>query len=171
MVGAVHEEASSLSQSERRGSARGPLYTLVQSGDGQPWWAWDIGLGGMHCQTRAPRWPGTYLDLEFTLPETSDRLRTGAQVVSLDRQPQGDLSLGLRFCRLTARAQLAIYRFLDRRRVLWERPPELRPARLMADLAARHPALAPLLLHEQPFRSLLLEAQARLQLRLVPRMI
>ncbi len=102
---------------DRRSSARGPLYMMVETrGGGAPLWACDIGLGGMRC-TGPVAWPGTYLDLSFALPDDIQRIEAGGQVVALE-ESGGELVMGVRFCRLSDGARLAIYRFLDRRRRL-----------------------------------------------------
>lgn len=108
----------------RRTSARSRIYMMVRANRlKDALWAFDIGLGGLQCQSRAVMFPGTYLDLSFRLPGTRELLKVGAQVAALGETPSGDASggvaLGLRFCRLSARAQLSIYRFLDKRRSLW----------------------------------------------------
>lgn len=81
--------------------------------------AFDIGLGGMQCVSKIVVFPGTYVDLAFRLPGTRELLKVGAQVASLSDSADGSAVLGLRFCRLSARAQLSIYRFLDKRRERW----------------------------------------------------
>ena len=140
---------------ERRNSARSPLFMLTQAKDGEAMWAIDIGLGGMQCRARTPRWPGTYVDLSFKLPNTRACLEVGAQVTTIDRIEGGEVILGLRFCRMSAGASLAIYRFLDRRRTLWS-PRGQTPAR--KSVCERFPQLRPILEREQPFARLLLEA-------------
>lgn len=115
------DHSASVSSAERRLSARAPLFMLVQSnGSPEAFFANDIGLGGMLCQTKKPRWPGSFLDVRFQLPETAEPLTSGAQVISLDEGKSKTLSMGLRFCNLSSKAELAIYRFLDRRRQLWD---------------------------------------------------
>ncbi len=145
---------------DRRASARSRLHARVEArGLHDPLWAWDIGLGGMQCRARSPRWPGTFLDLSFTLPGTGDTLEVGSQVMSLDQLEDDSLSLGLKFCMLSARDQRSIYRFLDQRRALWatephaNRPTET-PRQRVAAWVARHP---------RPFEPLLLEASAQLR--------
>ncbi len=154
---------------DRRDSARSPLFMLVHTPAGAPLWAWDIGLSGMQCRSRAPRWPGTYLDLRFRLPGTHDELKAGAQVMTLD-QAEDELSLGVRFCMLSAMAQRAIYRFLDHRRLLWEKSGQVAPAPgepslpLLSEIVAglaEPPVVAPQ--EERPFEKLLLEAYASLR--------
>ncbi len=145
-------------QGERRGSARSQLFMLVRAGDGSaPLWAWDISLGGMQCKSKRARWPGTFVDLSFTLPGSNQRLEIGAQVVSLDVGNDGVAVLGLRFCRLAPGAKLALYRFIDGRRGLWagEEP-------VQDILARRHPRLAHLFRRERPFAALLAEAEMRM---------
>ncbi len=135
--------------SDRRGSARSRLFTLVQTGDGLgPMWAWDIGLGGLLVKAKRPRWPGTYLDVTLTLPGTGETLKLGAQVLTLDQDADG-VGMSLRFCRSSAAARLAIYRFLDRRRALWDPEAETSP---QEQLRARYPALAKELASDEPFR-------------------
>ncbi len=103
---------------DRRRSVRGPLYMMVDTrGARVPLWAFDIGLGGMRC-TGPTAWPGTYLDLSFVLPDDLQRIEVGGQVVSLG-EADGEIAMGVRFCRISDGARLAIYRFLDRRRRLW----------------------------------------------------
>ncbi|MCK5687705.1 hypothetical protein KAI87_00475, partial [Myxococcota bacterium] len=54
----------------RRLSARSPLFMLVKAkGHNVKMWAKDIGMGGMLCDSDNPIWPGTYLDLSFSLPD------------------------------------------------------------------------------------------------------
>jgi hypothetical protein len=145
---------------DRRASARTRLFTLVETrGAKEPLWAWDIGMGGMQCRAKTARWPGTYLDLCFTLPGTDEALEVGSQVLSLDQLEEEGVSLGLRFCMLSPRAQRAIYRFLDARRVLWsgEKPPApAAPPRLIDTWLARS---------DRPFEAMLLEAYAGLKAR------
>ncbi len=146
---------------ERRDSARSPLYMMVRPRDvDEPWWAWDIGLGGMLCRTRKPTFPGTYLDLKFRLPHTDGDLKVGGQVVALD-DIDGELNLGVRFCMPSVKVQRSIYRFLDRRRELWSPTPmELTDApRVLPPLpeANRAPTIT------RPFEALLLEAYASLR--------
>ncbi|MEZ4272528.1 MAG: hypothetical protein R3C68_14200 [Myxococcota bacterium] len=110
------------SDSDRRDSARARLFTLVQSADGKgALWAWDVGLGGMQCHASHVRMAGTFMDLTLRLPGSEDILHIGAQVISFDQTSSGKISLALRFCRLSMKATLAIYRFLDSRRALWDR--------------------------------------------------
>jgi hypothetical protein len=152
--------ASAPSADDRRTSARTRLFTLVHSrGQREPLWAWDIGLGGMQCRSRAARWPGTYLDLRFTLPGTDDTLDVGGQVLTLDQLEDDGVSLGMRFCMLSPRAQRSIYRFIDARRVLWagEAPAVTpQPKGLLDTWLARS---------ERPFEAMLLEAHASLRAR------
>jgi hypothetical protein len=148
--------------SDRRASARSQSFILVTTSDGGgPMWASDIGLGGMQCKSQTLRWPGAYLDVEFTIPDTRETVNVGAQVLSLNRDRDDDLTLGLRFCRISGHDQLAIYRFLDRRRCMWDPTAEPETPRRRS-LAQRHPALAALLGQEQPFASLVAEAQSTL---------
>src|SRR5690606_19693278 len=104
----------------RRSSARASLFVPVRiDGSSEVLWAHDISLGGLQCTTKTPRWPGTYVDIELELPDVRETVRAGAQVVSLDKRGS-ETVLGLRFCRLPSGAEMAIYRFLDRRRILWD---------------------------------------------------
>ena len=144
----------------RRSSARGPLYVLVEARThAEPMWAFDLSLSGVRCATRKPEWPGTYMDLTFVLPDTHERIVTGAQVMTLDTAANGELMLGLRFCRLADGAQMAIYRFLDRRS-LWD--PDA-PAEENV-LAARFPHLAAIFGCPAPFANLLAETYEALGL-------
>lgn len=157
---------------DRRQSVRSPLYMMVRARDmGRPLWATDIGLGGMLCKSEMPRWPGTYLDLSFRLPDSLDELRIGGQVLSLDDLDDG-VSLGVRFCMLSVKAQRAIYRFLDRRRALWGAQAEIEnghPYEPVVELGT--PPETPLQLEpravveppERPFEALLLEAHASMR--------
>jgi hypothetical protein len=117
-------------QSFRRASARSRIYMMVRASRVKdPLWAFDIGLGGLQVKSSALLFPGTYMDLQFRLPASKEVLKVGAQVATLGEAPDDDVlqggstggrvALGLRFCKLTARAQLSIYRFLDKRRHLW----------------------------------------------------
>ncbi|MBI5509142.1 MAG: PilZ domain-containing protein [Deltaproteobacteria bacterium] len=153
------------SSQERRMSARSPLFMMVKSGGNrEPLWASDIGLGGMQCKSRVPRFPGTYLDLSFTLPGTTDRLEAGGQVLSIDGERQGRLALGLRFCMLSVKAEREIYRFLDRRRALWG-PEQLVEATPEGESVARQ-----ILDQSRPFEALLLEAYAALRAKELQRL-
>jgi hypothetical protein len=151
---------------DRRGSARSRLFALVDArGVNDPLWAWDIGLGGMQCRSRAPRWPGTYLDLSFTLPGTTEKLEVGSQVLSIDQLEDDSLSLGLKFCMLSAKDQRVIYRFLDQRRALWsaepiENAPRTPQAKLAQWVAGQH----------RPFEPMLLEAYAQLRAKQIKRL-
>lgn len=144
------------SASNRRGSARSQLFMMVRTKNAGTLWAWDIGLGGMACKGSRLVWPGTYVDLDFTLPGTKESLRVGAQVISIATDPDGAPSLSLRFVNLSDRDKLAIYRFLDRRRYLWE------------DKRARQKRLNPELerkTDEQPFAELLRDAYGQMRLK------
>ena len=144
--------------SDRRASARSPLFMMVrQHGANDPLWACDIGLGGMQCRGRVARFPGNYLDLSFKLPDASDMLEVGGQVMSLDQGTPGQLTVGVRFCMLSVMAQREIYRFLDRRRALWD---EDHVEVLEED---RTSAAAQILAQERPFEAMLLEAYASLR--------
>ena len=136
--------------SERRCSARSRLFTLVTvrgRGNQDKLWAWDIGLGGMKARSRKARFPGTFLDLEFRLPDSKEILRVGAQVTDMEATDDGSVGLGLRFCRVSPMVQMAIYRFMDRRRRLWEPAP-----RAKAELAGET------VQEERPFEGLLSHA-------------
>lgn len=141
---------------DRRKSARSRLFMLVETGDGKgPLWAWDIGLGGLQCRALNVRFPGTYLDLKFRLPGSDEFMKVGGQVTSMDRSEDGSLSLGIRFCVISPRLQMATYRFLDDRRSLWDpkvihATPEKPDDR--TDLT-------------EPFEALLLEAFASLRVK------
>ncbi len=148
---------------ERRASARSCLYILVDAHDGkEPMWACDISFGGMQCRASTPRWPGTYLDVSFSLPDTREAIEVGAQVIALGQAADGALTLGLRFCRISARAQMAIYRFLDRRRPLWYATAQAEPP-AREQRRRENPALAALLRQERPFAALLSEAHRTLR--------
>lgn len=147
---------------ERRASARGPLLMLVHATDGSELWAFDIGLGGLKCTTHRPRWPGSYLDLRFELPDTREAVRAGGQVTSLDTSTHGELVLGVRFCRLADGERLRIYRFLDRRRSLWAPDSDIPPAASARSGLGSHPAMTRLLGRERPYAGLLAEAYAAL---------
>ena len=136
----------------RRNSARTRLHmpvnvTRATDRSSRTMYAFDIGLGGIQCQSKIAVFPGTYLDLAFRLPGTRELLKVGAQVASLGETPDGDITLGLRFCRLSARAQLSIYRFLDKRRERWTSQGE-------TDTVADMP---------RPFEALLKDAYSALQ--------
>jgi hypothetical protein len=141
---------------DRRRSPRGPLYMMVEPlGHRAPLWARDISMGGLRCESSRPLWPGTYLDLGFSLPDTRERIEVGGQVMSLDGSGAEAL-LGLRFCLLADSARLAIYRFLDRRRRLW------RPEGWLNPLAVHHPRLAHIFEQPDPFAALLAAADEAL---------
>jgi len=138
---------------ERRDSARSRLFILVHTGtNDEPMWAWDIGLSGMQCRAPKARWPGTYVDLRFRLPETQEALEVGAQVVSMEPTAGGQVSLGLRFCTVSPKVQRAIYRFLDRRRAMWQEEQRF-------DAEHEAPSESP----ARPFEALLREAYASLR--------
>ena len=167
------EISTSSASADRRASARSRSCILVTPQDGtSPLWAVDIGLGGMQVKSRTTRFPGTYLDVQFALPDTREKIRLTTQVVNLGRRGDDGVYTGLRFCRVAKNDQLAIYRFLDRRRLLWEdekrvshhpvvvtRPIADNPSRV----TTRHPALALLLNQDQPFLGLLEEAREEMQ--------
>ncbi len=145
-------------QSLRRSSARSRIYMMVRASRvKEPLWAFDIGLGGLQVASPMVVFPGTYLDLQFRLPGSKEVHKVGAQVATLGDVPDDDqleggskgasVALGLRFCKLTARAQLSIYRFLDKRRNLWTTGGD---ETAQADI-------------DQPFEALLLDAYSALQ--------
>lgn len=115
-------------QKERRSSARSPLFTLVRSDRGTLW-AYDIGLGGMFCRGTAAIARGALLRLEFKLPEIDARIVGQGEVITCIAGDDGRYNLGIRFTEVSRAARMAIYRFLDRRRELWEQPaaPATRP--------------------------------------------
>ena len=145
-------------QSFRRASARSRIYMMVRTSRVKdPLWAFDIGLGGLQVKSSVVVFPGTYLDLAFRLPGSKELHKVGAQVATLGDAPDDDVlqgrattggvALGLRFCKLTARVQMAIYRFLDKRRHLWTTEGD-------------EPAQADI---DKPFKGLLLDAYSALQ--------
>jgi hypothetical protein len=143
-------------ETTQRNSARSRVFMLVRSPGGS-FWAWDIGLGGMSAKTKRVVFPGTFLDLQFTLPGTTDPLALGAQVVGLAQDDDGTMTVSLRFCRVPDNTRLALYRFLDRRRYLWEDKKER--------LQRLHPHLAGILDKPEPFAELLREAYNQLRLK------
>ncbi|OGQ83689.1 MAG: hypothetical protein A2289_15750 [Deltaproteobacteria bacterium RIFOXYA12_FULL_58_15] len=147
----------------RRQSARSPIFTLVKArGSREPMWAWDIGMGGMQCRTQQPRFPGSFVDLQFALPGSNDVLDVGGQVLSLE-QLDAHLSVGLRFCMLSSRDQRLLYRFLDQRRALWSgetdapSSAQTRVARWVAE-------------QNRPFEAMLLEAYASIRAKELQRL-
>ena len=106
--------------SNRRSSARTPVCMLVHTDDGRdPIWAWDLGLGGLRCNSSNLRMPGDFLNVRFALPGESETYKVKCQITSLDGDVNGSSILSLRFCATSARLTMALYRFLDRRRALW----------------------------------------------------
>lgn len=154
---------------ERRGSARSPVFMLVQCKDGRgAMWAWDAGLGGLQCRSRVVRFPGTYLDVSFRLPGDAYRYHVGAQVTTLDRADDGSVSLGLRFCMVSPRLQMGLYRFLDRRRRLWSDEADAEPRDEIPHADPRDVIALPSVPpwprpSERPFDGLLLHAFAALR--------
>ncbi len=145
----MHTHTSS-TPSNRRGSARSPLFMQVFTGDGEAIFAWDIGLGGLKARGKKTRLPGQYVDLEFTLPQTKTTLKLGGQVTTIDSYREGTrfgVELGIRFCRISDTDQIQLYRFLDKRRALWAGK-----SRLVANSTSSSYN------EERPFHGLLLEA-------------
>jgi hypothetical protein len=146
-----------LSPSCRRGSARGPLFMLVQVGD-EPMWAFDISMGGLKCYTRRFRTIGQLVDLSFRLPGDPAPHRVGGQITGIDDSLGEGLTLRIRFCRPSRALYFDVYRFLDRRRRSWDPtvihhvPPKCTYTEL-----------------DRPFEALLLEAFASLRLKEVHR--
>lgn len=141
---------------DRRDSARSRVFVLVNVGpDKEPMWAWDIAMGGMQCRSNTPRWPGTYVDLSFRLPEIDETIEVGAQVMSMEPAGGGQVSLGIKFRMLSPKAQRAIYRFLDRRRQMWNEERRFEASK------AETPAVEAVSAH--PFDALLREAYAALR--------
>ncbi len=143
---------------ERRTSARSPLFMLVNITGGNAGvdqlWAWDIGLGGIQARSRKTIFPGTFVDLKFSLPGTPDAMSVGGQVTSIDEAPEGGLSLGIKFCRPSRRLRMSIYRFLDSRRVLWDET-VVSPAPVAVAVADAGLNVQSI---ERPFEGLLLES-------------
>jgi hypothetical protein len=150
----MHQSAN---DNDRRNSARSRLFMLVRTKQPGTLWAWDIGLGGMQCKSSRMMWPGTYLDVEFTLPGTKEAVSAGAQVISIGTDADGTTTLAFRFCRLPDQGRLAIYRFLDRRRYLWENKKQ-RERRV-------HPELAKVMDRPEPFAELLREAYSSMRMK------
>ncbi|MBN1960788.1 MAG: PilZ domain-containing protein [Deltaproteobacteria bacterium] len=139
----------------RRLSARGPLYMLVEARAHKPaFWAFDVSLGGIRCISEKPIWPGTYLDLSFIIPDSREHIVTGGQIITLDINENDEVLIGIRFCCLASGASMAIYRFLDRRRRLWD--PTLKDHEENV-LATRFPHLAHIFTNKTPFANLLAE--------------
>jgi len=150
---------------ERRTSARSPLFMMVRDKrTSSSLWASDIGLGGMQCRSKTARFPGTYLDLSFRLPDTQDELQVGGQVLSLDEMTPGQLALGVRFCMVSSKAEREIYRFMDRRRSLWDQEA------VVEAMVAEPSAAEKILSRERPFEALLLGAYADMRAREVRRL-
>ena len=156
------------SSSERRDSARSRLFVVVRATDcPHPMWAWDLSLSGMQCRTLRPRWPGTYMDLRFRLPDIGETLHVGSQVMTLEDAPEGGLSLALRFCNLSSKSQRLIYRFLDSRRGLWDGtwtnglPINAKLKDVVDEIPPRIPAEARA--EARPFEVLLIDAYRTLQ--------
>ena len=136
----------------RRQSARSPLFMLVET-DQEMLWAIDMGLGGIKCQAKSYAEVGRFMDLRFRLPGDSRHLKVGGQVTGFDRCEKGTVTLNMRFCRFGNSDQLALYRFMDRRRSLWDRSSAAEAS------PAPHKAT-------RPFEALILEAQAAINLNL-----
>ncbi len=105
----------------RRVSARSPVYMVVEDlTGGADLVATDIGLGGLQCTSRQSKWPGQFLELAFTLPELDERVRVGAQVLSIDASSDGRMAMALRFCLPCRKTKMLLYTFLEQRRALWD---------------------------------------------------
>ena len=105
----------------RRVSARSPVHMVVRDlSSGSDLEAVDIGLGGLQCVSRKPKWPGQFMELSFTLPELEEQVRVGAQVLAIDASSDGRTAMALRFCLPCRKTKMLLYTFLEQRRALWD---------------------------------------------------
>ncbi len=153
----MSEATDMRSARDRRDSARTRVFVLVHAGrEEEPMWAWDIAMGGMQCRSNTPRWPGTYLDLRFRLPDSEEMLEVGAQVMTLEPAAGGQVSLGMSFRALSPKAQRELYRFLDRRRQMWNEERRFAASKNAVAEDGAGPAA-------RPFEALLSDAYASLR--------
>jgi len=155
---------------ERRNSARSKVYMLVQTSKlRNPLWARDIGLGGMQCSTSQWVGPGTFLQVHFRLPTLDETFEVGSQVLTVKEFARDNLYLGLRFCDVPDAARMAIYRFLDKRRLMWDEKAMAALKKKPVLLAAKNAITTSSIDHSQygvpklPFNSLLKEAYTSLR--------
>ena len=99
-------------------------------------------------------------EIGFAEPDSRERIVTGSQVMVVDTSEAQELMLGLRFCCLADGARMAIYRFLDRRRRLWDKA-EVHEEGL---LVAPEDPLSPAFDCHAPFANLLAETYSDLGL-------
>ena len=91
-----------------------PVVLLVRDFDGgEPLWAWDLHEDGMVCRSRAVRAPGTFLNLDFSLPGVGEAVKVGAEVVRIERDSQGQPIMAMQFCLMSGEAKHALVRFLE----------------------------------------------------------
>ena len=100
--------------SRAQSSHSAPVVLLVRDFDGgEPLWGWDLHEDGMVCRSRTLRAPGTFLNLDFSLPGVSDIVKVGAEVVRIQRDSQGQAIMEMEFCLMSGEAKHALVRFLE----------------------------------------------------------
>lgn len=92
---------------------------LVHTPEGSLW-AHDLGLGGLQAVSQQLHCVGQFLDLRFRLPGRPEELKVGGQITRVEPAGEGSVTLRIRFCHVSPKVQMAIYRFLDARRAMWD---------------------------------------------------
>jgi hypothetical protein len=116
------------SSETRRTSARTALFMLVHTQEGTLW-AHDIGMGGLLAVSNRLSCVGQFLDLAFRLPGRPELLKVGGQITKVEPAGEGAVALRVRFCNPSPKVQMALYRFLDGRRAMWDENEIERPRR------------------------------------------
>jgi len=103
-------------QSERRRSVRIPVEMWIQESRGRELYfqrAANLSKGGVFLEHTIPHPYGTLVDLEFSLPGSSERLRVRGRIVNLPGSGEG-LGMGVEFIDVEPAVARAIAEFVER---------------------------------------------------------
>ena len=103
---------------ERRGTDRKNVFMMVRDREnGTLLWATDLSTGGLKCETRIPRLPGSMASVDFWLPGDRRSITAQVQVITLDEAQGGRIVMRMRFCNIDDASRVRIERFLSGRKV------------------------------------------------------
>ena len=102
---------------ERREAGRKNVFMMVRDREnGTLLWATDLSAGGLKCETRIPRLPGSIASVDFWLPGDRRAISVKVQVITLDEAQGGRIVMRMRFCNLDEASRGRIERFLAGRK-------------------------------------------------------
>ena len=105
------------SSGERREADRKNVFMMVRDREnGTLLWATDLSAGGLKCETRIPRLPGSIASVDFWLPGDRRAISVKVQVITLDESQGGRIVMRMRFCNIDDASRVRIERFLAGRK-------------------------------------------------------